>query len=130
MGSQEFLAYLLEQLGTLPRLEARRMFGATGLYSAGVFFGIVSGDTLYLRVAPAQRAAALAAGRAAFRPYADRDLQSRWYFSVPAQVLEDAVALTEWSRRAIASRPADAARHAGKHRRHKASRRARRTGAS
>ena len=104
-GSQEFLAFVLEQLDALPRLSARRMFGATGLYSADVFFGIVSGDTLYLRVSAAGRGAALRSGRAAFRPYAHRDLLSRSYFAVPAAVLEDSEELTRWAAAAVAAAP-------------------------
>jgi len=105
-ASQEFLAFVRGQLAGLPQLTLRGMFGATGLYSGAVFFGIVSGDTLYLRVAPGERAAALAAGRAPFRPYPHRALLSRSYFAVPAEVLEDAEQLTQWAQRAVAARAA------------------------
>ena len=100
-GSQEFLAFLLEQLEQVPQLRARAMFGATGLYADAVFFGIVREDTLYLRVAPAELAQARAQGRAPFRPYPNRAQLSRSYFSVPARVLEDGCELTLWVRRAL-----------------------------
>ena len=101
--SADYLQYLLEQLAALGELRAQRMFGGVGLYCDEVFFGIVSEDTLYLRVDAAGRADLSARGMQAFRPYADRADVSLSYFEVPAEVLEDAAALTAWSRRAVAA---------------------------
>jgi len=78
------------------------MFGGAGLYQEELFFGLVADDTLYLRVDDANRADYTARGAAPFRPYADRPHVSMSYFEVPAEVLDDARALTEWARRSVA----------------------------
>ncbi len=48
--SKDFLQYVLEQLGGLRGAVSRRMFGGAGLYYEELFFGLISRDTLYLRV--------------------------------------------------------------------------------
>ncbi len=107
--SSDYLQFILEQLHGLGRVHARRMFGAAGLYCEAVFFGIISDDTLYLRVDEASRGDYTARGMAAFRPYADRPEISMTYFEVPAEVLEDPEELLSWSQRALATRAAASA---------------------
>ena len=107
--SSDYLQFILEQLHGLGRVRSRRMFGAAGLYCDEIFFGIISDDTLYLRVDDANRGDYTARGMAAFRPYADRPEISMTYFEVPADVLEDPEEFLIWSRRALATRGAGAA---------------------
>lgn len=107
--SSDYLQFILEQLHGLGQVHSRRMFGAAGLYCDGIFFGIISEDTLYLRVDEASRPDYTSRGMQAFRPYADRPEVSMTYFEVPADVLEDSEELLSWSRRALASRAAGAA---------------------
>jgi DNA transformation protein and related proteins len=107
--SSDYLQFILEQLHGLGQVHARRMFGAAGLYCDEIFFGIISDDTLYLRVDEASRPDYTARGMQPFRPYADRPDVSMTYFEVPADVLEDPAELLTWSRRALASRAAGAA---------------------
>jgi DNA transformation protein len=107
--SSDYLQFILEQLHGLGEVHARRMFGAAGLYCDEIFFGIISEDTLYLRVDEASRPDYTSRGMQAFRPYADRPELSMTYFEVPADVLEDSAELLTWSRRALASRAAGAA---------------------
>ena len=42
--------FLREQLAPLGRVTMRRMFGKTGVFCNGLMFGMVTNDTLYLRV--------------------------------------------------------------------------------
>lgn len=56
VASDGFAAFLQEQLAPFGRLVFRRMFGKTGVFRDGVMFGIVSDDTLYLRVDDQNRA--------------------------------------------------------------------------
>jgi DNA transformation protein len=107
--SSDYLQFILEQLHGLGQVHARRMFGAAGLYCDEIFFGIISEDTLYLRVDEASRPDYTARGMQAFRPYADRPEVSMTYFEVPADVLEDSAELLTWSRRALVSRARGAA---------------------
>jgi len=115
--SSDYLQFILEQLHGLGQVHARRMFGAAGLYCDEIFFGIISEDTLYLRVDEASRPDYTSRGMQAFRPYAERPEVSMTYFEVPADVLEDAAELLTWSRRALASRAAGAAAVRAKRRR-------------
>jgi DNA transformation protein len=86
------------------------MFGAVGLYRDGIFFGIVSGDTLYLKAGDANREDFAKRGMPPFRPYRDKPQVSMSYYEVPADVLEDPEECVAWALRAVA---AGAARDAG-----------------
>src|SRR5262245_16237106 len=48
-----FAAFVADQLSDLDDLVTKRMFGGTGLYLDGTFFGIIYGDRLYFRVSDA-----------------------------------------------------------------------------
>ncbi len=50
VASDSFAEFLREQLAPLGRLTMRRMFGKTGVFCDGVMFGMVTDNTLYLRV--------------------------------------------------------------------------------
>ncbi len=50
VASDGFAEFLQEQLAPLGHLTMRRMFGKTGVFCGGLMFGMVTGDTLYLRV--------------------------------------------------------------------------------
>ncbi|MBS0379318.1 MAG: TfoX/Sxy family protein [Proteobacteria bacterium] len=100
--SGEYLDYVLEQLAALGSVRARRMFGGAGLYCDDLFFGIVSGDTLYLRADDLTRAHYTSRALEPFRPYPERPEVSMNYFAVPAEILEDASELTQWGRQSVA----------------------------
>jgi DNA transformation protein and related proteins len=50
VASESFAEFLREQFAPLGRLTMRRMFGKTGVFCDGVMFGMVTENTLYLRV--------------------------------------------------------------------------------
>lgn len=100
--SADFLTYILEQLSGMRTVVSRRMFGGVGLYCDGLFFGLIDDDVLYLKVDDSNRSDYTARGMEAFRPFKDKPLYSMTYFQVPAEVLEDAEQLVEWSRKACA----------------------------
>ncbi len=93
--------FILEQLSGVRDLLPKAMFGGLGLYSAGVFFGLVARDRLYLKVGQANRRRFEEAGSVPFKPYADRPMTMS-YWEVPASVLEDADELLVWARTSIA----------------------------
>jgi DNA transformation protein and related proteins len=99
--SSDFLQYILEQLARLPRVTSRRMFGAIGLYSDAVFFGIIDNDTVFFKVDDSTRERYVARGSEPFRPYKDRPEVSMSYFQVPVDVLEDADEFVPWARGAV-----------------------------
>lgn len=92
---------MLDQLSGLPHVTARSMFGGVGLYSDGLFFGIIARDTLYLKVDDSSRASYEAEGMRPFRPYPDRPGTMN-YYEVPASVLESAPELARWAKEAVA----------------------------
>jgi DNA transformation protein len=95
-----FRAFVLEQLAGVESVRARAMFGGIGLYAGDVFFGLLSADTLYLKVDDSNRGQYEAEGMSAFRPYADKPM-SMSYYQVPARVLEDGDELTAWARSSV-----------------------------
>lgn len=97
-----FLEYVLEQLAGAGRVTPRRMFGAVGLYGDGVFFGVIGDDTLYFKVDDSTRADYESRGMKPFCPYPDKPEVSNSYYTVPADVLDDAEDLVTWARRSIA----------------------------
>jgi DNA transformation protein and related proteins len=98
----DYLQYILEQLATLPHVSSRRMFGAIGLYSDGLFFGLIDNDTLFFKVNDSNRNDYVSRGMAAFCPFPDKPDQSMSYFEVPADALEDRDELTLWARKSVA----------------------------
>src|SRR5947207_15489026 len=50
VASDGFAEFLREQLSPLGRLTMRRMFGKTGVFCDGLMCGMITEDTLYVRV--------------------------------------------------------------------------------
>lgn len=98
--SAEYRSFALEQLGRVVPVTSRSMFGGVGIYSDGLFFALISDDTLYLKVDDSTRAGFEAAGSGPFRPYADN--RTMKYYELPAELLEDVDALRDWVRKALA----------------------------
>ncbi len=98
--SSEYREFALEQLGRVTRVTWRRMFGAVGIYGDGLFFAIISDDTLYFKTDDETRTDFEAAGMEPFRPYGDERTMA--YHAVPGEVLEDMERLGEWVERALA----------------------------
>jgi DNA transformation protein len=96
-----FRSFVLDQLGDLGDVAPRSMFGGVGLYHRGVFFGIIAGDVLYLKVDDTNRPEYAKAGMKPFKPYPHRP-STMQYYAVPIDVLESQIELTAWARRSIA----------------------------
>ena len=100
--SEQFLEYILEQLHGLGRLTSRRMFSGAGLYSDGLFFGLLYKDRLYFKTDDSTRPEYEARGSEGFRPRPNTSRVSMRYYTVPADVLEDGQELVKWARQAVA----------------------------
>lgn len=103
--SKEYQAYIVALLAPLVPLRVRRMFGAVGLYADELFFAIVAGEALYLKVDDENRPDYEAAGMGPFTPLGT----AMAYFQVPAEVLDAPAELRSWVERALAA--AERARH-------------------
>lgn len=99
-SSSGFETFVIAQLSELGEVVSRRMFGGVGLYCDGIFFGLIARDELYLKVDDHTRGLFEAAGSRPFRPYGDQGATMQ-YYAVPLAVLESALDLTEWARRAV-----------------------------
>lgn len=96
---ESFKDFVLDQLGDLDDVEARRMFGGHGLYKDETFFGIVHKGKLYFKIDDSTVGAYRERKMEPFRPNAKQTLKS--YYQVSAEILEDADRLCEWARKAI-----------------------------
>lgn len=96
----EYLEYVLEQLQGLGEVTPRNMFGGVGLYSEGLFFGLIARDVLYLKVDDSNRGAYETHGSEPFRPYDDRP-HTMSYYEVPVEVLEKSKQAAEWAARSL-----------------------------
>lgn len=102
MASDSFKQFVLDQLGGLPELRARAMFGAYGLYCGGRFFAILDEGRLYFKTDERSRAEYAARGMRAFTYESRGRVLTMGYHEVPPEVLENAGELADWARRAVA----------------------------
>ena len=98
----DYLAYILEQLEALPAVRPNRMFGGVGLYSDGLFFGLIDDDTLFFKTGASNVEEYRARNMPKFMPFPDRPEAVLGYHQVPADVIEDAETLVAWARNAVA----------------------------
>ena len=94
-----FKDFVLDQLGELADLEARRMFGGYGLYQDETFFGIVHKGRLYFKIDGSTVGEYRKRKMKPFRPNARQTLKS--FYQVPLEILEDTERLGEWTAQAI-----------------------------
>lgn len=99
--SDDFLAYVLDQLAGTGTLSARRMFGGAGIYIDGLFCALIADDTLYFKVDDSNRPDFEAAGMRPFKPFPDKP-EVMQYYEVPSEVLEDRDDLAPWAQKALA----------------------------
>jgi DNA transformation protein len=109
-----FLDYVLEQLAGLSALRSNRMFGGVGLYSEGLFFGLIDDDTLFFKTGDLNIAAYQTRNMPRFMPFPDRPEAVLGYHQVPADVIEDSETLVDWARQSVAVARGAQARKAAK----------------
>ena len=98
----QYLAYVLEQLAGLSSVRPNRMFGGVGLYSDGLFFGLIDDDTLFFKTSDANIAEYRSRNMPKFMPFPDKTGAVMGYHQVPADVIEDPETLVEWARKSVA----------------------------
>lgn len=98
-----FVGYVVEALGALGPVRARRMFGGHGIYLGDLMFALIADDTLYFKVDDQNRAPYEAAGLAPFT-YTNKGRTIRMsYHEAPSEALDDPEVLCGWAREAIAA---------------------------
>ncbi len=113
MADESFKEFVLDQLGALPDIRARAMFGAHGLYQGDHFFAILDEGRLFFRTDGASAADYTARGMGPFTYESDGRVITFHYHEVPPEVLECAPELVTWAQRAIKA-AAEKPRKAGK----------------
>jgi DNA transformation protein and related proteins len=104
VASDSFREFLREQLAPLGRVTMRRMFGKIGVFCDRVMFGMVTDDTLYLRIDDHNRTAF---SEAAFAPPLSYEKKGRTidlsFWCVPVRLLDEPEELVTWARAALAA---------------------------
>ena len=104
VASAAFTEFLREQLVPLGHVTTRRMFGKSGVFCEGVMFGMVTENTLYLRVDDQNRAAFREAQPHAPLNYVKKgstiDLS---FWRVPERLMDEPGELLAWARSALAA---------------------------
>jgi DNA transformation protein len=104
MNGGDFIEHLLDQLAGWGGVNARRMFGGWGLYRAGVMFGLVADDVLYLKADDANRPAFEDAGMKPFSyQRAGKPAVIMSYWECPPDALDSAETLIALARDAHAA---------------------------
>ncbi len=98
--SPEYLDYLLDLLGPLGPVRAKRMFGSAGLFLDGTMFGLIVDDVLYLKADGQTRGAFEAQGLGPFtyEKKSRKEPVQLSYFEAPPDVIEDSDGLCAWGR--------------------------------
>ena len=104
VASDTFAEFLREQLAPLGRVAMRRMFGKTGVFCEGVMFGMVTDNTLYVRVDDQNRAIFKEAE--SYPPLNYRKKGSTIdlaFWRVPERLMDEPDELVAWARAALAA---------------------------
>lgn len=97
MAQSSFLEYLLnEAMAEVPNLTYKRMFGGYGLYKSGIFFAIVTGNTLYFKVDESTKRQYQDLGSTPFSYKNKNKMVNTSYWEVPDSILEDQKKLLQW----------------------------------
>ena len=101
MADESFKEFVLDQLGALPEVRARAMFGAHGLYQGERFFAILDEGRLFFKTDAQSQADYVARGMGPFTYESKGRVRTMSYHEVPPEILENAPELVAWARLAI-----------------------------
>jgi len=93
--TESFRDFVLDQLDGVRELYCKRMFSGYGLYTQGIFFGIIAAGCLYFKTNEKTRAKYIQEGMKPFQPSPKQTLKN--YYQVPVDILENNSALAEWA---------------------------------
>ena len=104
VASDSFAEFLREQLAPLGQITMRRMFGKTGVFCDGVMLGMVTDNTLYVRVDDQNREIFREAESSPPLNYQKKgstiDLA---FWRVPERLMDEPDELVAWARAALAA---------------------------
>jgi len=96
-NSTDFLQYVKDQLSEWDEINLKRMFGVVGLYREGLMFGIVSSDSVYLKVDQTNKNKFVKSESKPLRLFkSDSEVAS--FYELPVDVIENADLFLEWAK--------------------------------
>ena len=97
--NQDLLQYLQDQLSDIGGVENKKMFGGIGFFKEGLMFGMIGSDAFRLKVDESNQSDFEAHG---MKPhYSESKKKGMPYWEVPAAVIEDKEALTQWANKSF-----------------------------
>jgi DNA transformation protein len=97
----EFVDYLHEVFELFGRISTRKMFSGYGIYHDGLMFGLVAGDTLYLKADAENAPHFEKEGLQKFEYRNGEKVVKMSYYNAPAGILEDREEAAKWARRSF-----------------------------
>jgi DNA transformation protein len=98
-----FVDYLLELLAPMPGVTAKRMFGGYGLFRAGLMFGLVAGDVLYLKVDETSLPDFIERELTPFVYMKEGKPTTLSYYQAPGEALDNEEEMVAWAEKAYAA---------------------------
>lgn len=99
--SNEYKAFVSDQLSGLGPVSVRSMFGGGGVFLDGVMFALIADERLYLRASDTTKADFEAEGMGPFTYEKSGKRSIMAYWEVPERLYDEPDELTAWARRAF-----------------------------
>lgn len=97
--SSDFAALAQDQFASLGPIKIRKMFGGAGVYAHDLMFGLIMGETLYLKADDLSEGEFAAAGSEPFIFQMKDGSSGRLrYWRLPEEAADDAEAAERWAR--------------------------------
>ena len=97
--SQDYLEFILEQLGKFGNITYKRMFGGVGFYKEGIMFGGIMGGVLHLKENDITRPQYETMGMGSFFDDGKNKTKPK-YYEVSIEIIEDREELAKWAAKA------------------------------
>lgn len=96
--------YIKDLFAAFGPVRIRRMFGAAGIYSGEIFFGIVAGGRIYLKTDAVTHPDYEAENCGYFTfELKSGDIAAMSYCEIPGRLYDDPEELAQWARKAVAA---------------------------
>ena len=95
------IIFVEELFAPLGLVRVRKMFSGGGIYCDGVMFGLISRNTIYLKVDQSTIPAFKAEGSAPFVYKSRSKLVEMSYWRLPDRLLDDTDEAIDWAKRAL-----------------------------
>ena len=101
--SSEFVHMVMDMLHDMGPVAKRRMFGGAGLFLDGTMFGLMTGETLYLKADAINRPAFDELGLPPFTYIRQGKEVALSYYEAPPDGYDDPDVMVDWARKSWAA---------------------------